>query len=82
LAPPLQNKYPIIDRISLSYNLVEHYYYYVSPILQNKKKVAIEIIVKGLSRYENSEFRKSLFFINCQNFIQLLIFSAQKDFEK
>jgi hypothetical protein len=28
--PPLESEYPIIDNISLSYNLVEHY---VSPIL-------------------------------------------------
>jgi hypothetical protein len=35
-------KYPIIDNIFLSYDLVEHY---VSPILQRK---LIEIVAKGL----------------------------------
>ncbi len=35
-------KYPIIDNIFLSYNLVEHY---VSPILQKK---VIKIVAKGL----------------------------------
>jgi hypothetical protein len=39
--------YPIIDNISLSYNLVEHY---VSPFLQKKKEEEdIEIDVKGLT---------------------------------
>jgi hypothetical protein len=39
----LDNKYPIISNIYLSYDLVKHY---VSPILQ---KEAIEIVGKGFT---------------------------------
>jgi hypothetical protein len=35
-SPPLQSKYPIIDKNILSYKLVEHYFY---PFLQKKIKI-------------------------------------------
>ncbi len=44
-------KYPIIDNIFLSYNLVEHY---VSPILQRK---VIEIVAKGLIMLKIHNFK-------------------------
>ncbi len=51
--PPLNNKYPIINNISLSYNLVEHYF---SPILQ---KEAIEIVEKGFTMLKMNRVQKT-----------------------
>jgi hypothetical protein len=42
--PPLQSGHPIIDKVSLSYNLMEHYY--VSPILPKRySKNAVKALV-------------------------------------
>jgi hypothetical protein len=42
-SPPLESRYPIIDKNILSYKLVEHYFY---PFLQ---KELIKNVVKGLT---------------------------------
>jgi hypothetical protein len=56
-SPPLQSRYPIIDKNILSYKLVEHHFY---PFLQ---KELIKNVVKG------SESRELAAYIYCRNFI-------------
>jgi hypothetical protein len=73
---PIQSKYPIIDIISLSYNLVTHF---VSPILQ---KEAIKIVVKGLIMLKIQSFRVSAPYIYCSSLHKWLYFTPKVDFEK
>lgn len=76
---PIQSKYPIIDIISLSYNLVTHY---VSPSLQ---KEAIKSVVKGLIMLKIQSFRKlakKAPYIYCWTFHKWLYFTRKVDFEK
>jgi hypothetical protein len=68
---PLQNKYSIIDSISLSYNLVKHY---VSPFF---RKEIIKMFLKISLCYRSRKPAK----IYCQIFIHY-IFIAKLDFEK
>ncbi len=57
-SPPLKSKYPMIDDISLSYNLMEHY---LSPILQ-KEAISKLLIMLKIKSFKNFQ-KKLLIFI-------------------
>jgi hypothetical protein len=76
--PPLQNKDPIIEKICLSYNLVEQY---VSSFLQ---KEILENVAKGLimSKVHAKERMPKKLPIFLVKFSYIIDISSNIDFEK